>query len=105
MVGGVPAEVSVMRRRGAFPVGLLTGALLLTAPSALLAQPQPQQQERGGMGLTQEEARTVEQATLADPRIREILRTDRPRLVSVTAVPDKAEAGAFLSGASAAAPS
>ena len=57
------------------------------------------------MLLTQEEVPAVERAALADARIRNILGTDRPRLVSTSAEPDKAEAGAFLSGTSANAPS
>ena len=57
------------------------------------------------MLLTEDESRAVERAALAHPRTREILGTDRPRLVSVTAEPDQAEAGAFLSGPSADPPS
>jgi hypothetical protein len=57
------------------------------------------------MLLTEEEARTVERAALAEPRTRELLSTDRPRVISVTVEPNKAQAGAFLSGTSATAPS
>jgi hypothetical protein len=95
----------------ACPAIFLAGALVgsaFTATSAALAQPSPgpQQAERGAMFLlSEEETRTIGRIALADPRVRSILGTDRPRVVSLTAEPDKAQAAAFLSDAAANLPS
>ena len=93
-----------MRQCGTF-IGFLAATLLIAIPASVLAQPAPSEGERRGWLLTGEEERAVEQAALANSQMRGLLGTDRPRVVSVTAEPNKSEAGAYLAGISVATPS
>jgi hypothetical protein len=67
--------------------------------TAVLAQPQPPAE-----ALTADERIAVERNVLSDARIRDIVGTGQPRVITTLLEPDKAEAEAFLEGRTQATP-
>jgi hypothetical protein len=75
----------------------LVAALHCSAPATAQVQP-PVRAVQSPVALTTEERLKVEQAIVAEPRVRAIIGEGQPRVVTSAVEVDKAEAEAFLAG-------
>ena len=87
----------VAHRRRCIAAGALAAALYCSAPAPAQVQP-PARTVASPIALTTEERLKVEQAVVAEPRVRAIIGEGQPRVVTSAVEVDKAEAEAFLAG-------